>query len=216
MAHKASRTAGTTDNWAGQCSCARTQHSLLTSCSKPGFVQGRREAGWWDSAPGLLGEGCFSLSQNTSPLPRSVLASQFPGDWDQPALPRNPSSPSFPEGMELQSQHTEQLQGWIRASVLGPIGPCGQTGANRLPVRQVLIKRTGEGRRELFSILVWWEQRSHETGVWQSPETRVGTWGVHGFGILRAWGSQVCTHQSNRHREGTPLPRITPSAVRSC
>lgn len=159
-----------------------TAHLLLHTCP----VQGRREPGCSATAPGLLGEGCSSLSQNMSPIPRGILTSRFPGDRNPPG---NHSSPSFPCG----NSRRRAAPGMDQRLCPRAHRPCGQTGANRLSLRQEIIKRTGEGRRDLFSMPIWWEQQSHGSGVWQSPGMCAGTWGVRGFGMLR--GSPVCTHQ---------------------
>lgn len=101
---------------------------------------------------------------------------------------------------------------WMSTSILWPIGPCRQTGANRLSVRQVLIKRTGKGKRELFSILVWWEEHSHKAGVWQSPMTYVGTWYAYGFRIFKdMWKPEVlrCAYINLTHTE---KGRLSPGA----
>lgn len=108
---------------------------------------------------------------------------------------------------------------WISTSILWPIGACRQTGANRLSVRQVLIKRTGKVNRELFYILVCWEEYSHGAEVWQSPLTYVGTWYVYGFRIFKdMWKPEVlrCPYiNPNIHRKGPPLPRSVARSTRS-
>lgn len=87
--------------------------------------------------------------------------------------------------------------------------PQGQTGANRLSVRQELIKRTREGRRDLFSVLVWWEQPSQEMGVRQSPVARVGT--VRGFGISEPDGPRCAHTNPTDTGEGHPCPASQPA-----
>lgn len=130
VAHKASRTAGTSVSWTMQL-CKNLPYCLPPTLTphllqQTWFPHGEK-GGWlvrycsWSPW-----EGCYSLSQNASPILRSILASQFPGDRNQPALPGNHSSPSLPAEMSRDPGAQSGSADASAPPTSGPLGPGGK------------------------------------------------------------------------------------------